>query len=268
LASADAVVHLAAESHVDRSIMGPSVFVDTNVRGTLTLLEACRAELEARPRPFRLLHVSTDEVYGSLCATEPPFTERTPLAPRSPYSASKAGADLLVRAYVDTFGLPAMITRCSNNYGPYQYPEKLIPLMIIRALRGERLPVYGDGLQVRDWLFVEDHAEALWSVLTEGRAGATYNVGGESEMRNVDIVRAILRELERPESLISFVTDRPGHDRRYAVDIGVIRRDLGWRPRHGFADGLRQTIKWYVEHPEWWESLLSEAYRVAESYLR
>ena len=259
----DAVAHLAAESHVDRSIMGPSVFVETNVKGTLTLLEACRAELGARPRPFRFLHVSTDEVYGSLGPDDPPFCETTPIACNSPYSASKASSDLLVRAYGETFELPALITRCSNNYGPYQFPEKLIPLMITRALRDEPLPVYGDGMNVRDWVYVEDHAEALWRVLVDGDVGAVYNIGGESEIPNLELVRRLLALLSKPDSLIRFVTDRPGHDRRYAMDISRIRSTLGWSPRRDFATGLSATVAWYLSHRTWWERVLSEAYRTA-----
>jgi len=259
----DAVAHLAAESHVDRSIMGPSVFVETNVKGTLTLLEACRAELGARPRPFRFLHVSTDEVYGSLGPDDPPFCETTPIACNSPYSASKAASDLLVRAYGETFELPALITRCSNNYGPYQFPEKLIPLMITRALRDEPLPVYGDGMNVRDWVYVEDHAEALWRVLVDGDVGAVYNIGGESEIPNLELVRRLLALLSKPDSLIRFVTDHPGHDRRYAMDISRIRSTLGWSPRRDFATGLSATVAWYLSHRTWWERVLSEAYRTA-----
>ncbi|HYX83063.1 MAG TPA: dTDP-glucose 4,6-dehydratase [Gemmatimonadales bacterium] len=259
----DAIVHFAAESHVDRSIMGPEPFVDTNVKGTMTLLEACRAELAARARPFRFLHVSTDEVYGSLGPTDPPFVETTALAANSPYAASKAASDLLVRAYVETFGVPAVITRCSNNYGPYQFPEKLIPLMITRALRDEPLPVYGDGLNVRDWLYVEDHAEALWRVLTGGAVGTVYNIGGESEIANIEVVRNLLALLGKPESLIRFVTDRPGHDRRYAMNIGRLRATLRWTPRRDFATGLAATVEWYLSHRTWWERVLSEAYRTA-----
>jgi dTDP-glucose 4,6-dehydratase len=265
---ADAVVHLAAETHVDRSITGPTVFVDTNVNGTLTVLEACRAELEARPRDFRLLNVSTDEVYGSLDPSDSPFTEHNPLGPRSPYAASKAAADLFAQAYVKTFHLPVITTRCSNNYGPYQFPEKLIPLMVIRALRNERLPVYGDGLQVRDWILVDDHADALWTVLTRGRQGATYNIGGGNQVTNIDIVKKILGIVERPESLITFVPDRLGHDRRYAMDTSTIKRELGWEPRHPFEQGLQRTVEWYRERSDWWSDLLEEAYRVAETYLR
>jgi dTDP-glucose 4,6-dehydratase len=265
----DAVVHMAAESHVDRSIMGPAVFVDTNVRGTLTVLEACRAELARSERPFRLLHVSTDEVYGSLGERDPGFTEATPLEPNSPYSASKAAADLLVRSYVATFDFPAIITRCSNNYGPYQFPEKLIPLMITRALVDHELPMYGDGLNVRDWLHVEDHARAIWEVLTRGRLGEVYNIGGESERPNVAVVRALLKTLGKPESLIRYVTDRAGHDRRYAMDCAKLRRELGWQPRHGFEAGLASTVQWYLEHRPWWERVLSEAYRASNAlYLK
>jgi dTDP-glucose 4,6-dehydratase len=259
----DAVLHLAAESHVDRSILGPAVFVETNVRSTLTLLEAARAELERRPRPFRFVQVSTDEVYGSLGPADPPFTEATPLAPRSPYAASKAGADHLVHAYVETFGLPAIVTRCSNNYGPHQFPEKLIPLMITRALRDESLPVYGDGLQVRDWIHVEDHVRALWTVLTRGAPGRVYNIGGAAEAPNLQIVRAILRLLGKPESLIRHVTDRAGHDRRYAMNAGRLRTELGWTPQHTLEDGLAATVAWYLEHRIWWERVLTEAYRAA-----
>src|SRR3989441_4799795 len=265
----DCVVHLAAESHVDRSIMGPAVFVDTNVRGTLALLEACRGELAERERPFRFLHVSTDEVYGSLGPHDPAFTESTPLAPNSPYAASKAGSDLLVRAYVETFEFPAIITRCSNNYGPYQFPEKLIPLMITRALADQPLPVYGDGENVRDWLHVEDHATALWEVLTQGRMGEVYNIGGRTERQNIDIVKALLRTLGKPESLIRLVTDRPGHDRRYAMNVSKIKQQLGWEPRYRLDDGLRKTVRWYVENPRWWERVLSEAYRASNAlYLK
>jgi len=261
----DAVVHMAAESHVDRSIMGPAVFVDTNVRGTLTVLEACRAELARSERPFRLLHVSTDEVYGSLGERDPGFTEATPLEPNSPYSASKAAADLLVRSYVATFDFPAIVTRCSNNYGPYQFPEKLIPLMITRALVDHELPVYGDGLNVRDWLHVEDHARAIWEVLTRGRLGEVYNIGGESERPNVTVVRALLKTLGKPESLIRYVTDRAGHDRRYAMNCAKLRRELGWQPRHAFEAALASTVQWYLEHRPWWERVLSEAYRASNA---
>jgi dTDP-glucose 4,6-dehydratase len=263
------VVHFAAESHVDRSIVGPTAFVETNVGGTLTLLEACRAELLREPRPFRFLHVSTDEVYGSLRPADPPFNEQTPIAANSPYSASKAGSDLLVRAYVETHHLPAVITRCSNNYGPYQFPEKLIPLMITRALRDEPLPVYGDGLNVRDWIHVLDHADALWVVLTKGAPGEVYNIGGEAETTNITIVRQLLRQLGKPETLIKYVTDRPGHDRRYALDITKIRTTLGWAPQRDLATGLADTVEWYLGNRTWWERVLSEAYRAAHAlYLK
>jgi len=262
-APVDAVLHLAAESHVDRSIMGPAAFVETNVMGTLTLLEACRAELAERARPFRFIQVSTDEVYGTLGPNDLPFNEETPLAPNSPYAASKAAADLLVRAYVETFALPAIVTRCSNNYGPYQFPEKLIPLMITRALRDETLPVYGDGKHVRDWIHVEDHARALWSVLTLGQVGRTYNIGGESETTNNEIVRRVLSALEKPDSLITYVADRLGHDRRYAMDISRMRRELDWSPKRQLPEALAETIAWYLNNRTWWERVLSEAYRAA-----
>jgi dTDP-glucose 4,6-dehydratase len=261
----DCVVHFAAESHVDRSIMGPAAFVEANVNGTLALLEACRAELAERQREFRFLHVSTDEVYGSLGPEDPAFTEATPLAPNSPYSASKAGSDLLVRAYVETFGLPALITRCSNNYGPYQFPEKLMPLMITRALSDEPLPVYGDGQNARDWLHVLDHADAIWTVLTRGRCGSVYNIGGEAEVANIEIVRRLLGALQKPESLIEFVQDRPGHDRRYAMDIQRMRQELGWTPTRRLETGLVETVEWYLTNRSWWERVLSEAYRAASA---
>jgi dTDP-glucose 4,6-dehydratase len=239
------------------------------VQGTLVLLNACREELARRARPFRFLHVSTDEVYGSLGPEDPAFTELTPLTPNSPYSASKAGSDLLVRAYVETFRLPAIITRCSNNYGPYQFPEKLIPLMITRALADQSLPVYGDGKNVRDWLYVEDHATALWEVLIRGGVGEVYNIGGESEQKNIEVVKTLLGTLGKPESLIRFVTDRPGHDRRYAMDITKLRTELGWQPQHSFERGLAATVTWYLAHREWWERVLSEAYRASNAlYLK
>ena len=270
---ADAVLHLAAESHVDRSIDGAAPFIQTNLVGTFTLLEAATAywrtlDAPARER-FRFQHISTDEVFGSL-GPDGKFSETTPYAPNSPYSASKAGSDHLVRAWHHTYGLPTLATNCSNNYGPYHFPEKLIPLVIIRALRGERLPVYGKGLNVRDWLHVEDHAEALVTVLQKGRPGETYNVGGDSERRNIDVVRAICRLLDamlpqsasRPhDRLIEFVADRPGHDARYAIDAGKIARELGWAPRRGFEDGLRQTVRWYLDNRGWWERVMSGAYR-------
>lgn len=249
------VVHFAAESHVDRSILGPRVFTSTNVLGTQVLLDAARSL--GTPR---FLMVSTDEVYGTLGA-EGKFTETTPLDPSSPYSASKAAADLVTLAYHRTFGLDVVVTRCSNNYGPYQFPEKLIPLMIINALEDKPLPVYGDGRQVRDWLHVEDHAAAIDAVLEKGRAGQIYNIGGNNEQYNIDIVKMILERLGKPESLIRHVTDRPGHDRRYAIDATKILRELGWAPKHRFPDALHQTIAWYLENREWWERIRSGAYR-------
>ena len=269
----DAVLHLAAESHVDRSIDGAAPFIETNVGGTYTLLEAALAywrtlDADARQR-FRFQHISTDEVFGSL-GLAGKFTEATPYAPNSPYSASKAASDHLVRAWHHTYGLPVLTTNCSNNYGPYHFPEKLIPLVIIRALRGEKLPVYGKGENVRDWLHVDDHAEALTTVLARGRPGESYNVGGDSERRNIDVVRGICRLLDemlpespnRPhEKLIEFVTDRPGHDARYAIDASKIRRELGWQPRHTFDNGLRDTVRWFLDHKVWWERIMSGAYR-------
>lgn len=249
----DAVINFAAESHVDRSIQDPEIFIKTNVLGTQTLLEASRREgIE------RFIQISTDEVYGS--AETGYFTEETPLAPNSPYSASKAAADLMVRAYHRTYGLPVNITRCSNNYGPYQFPEKLIPLMITNALEDRPLPVYGDGMNVRDWLHVEDHCSAIDLVLHHGRDGEVYNIGGNNERRNIDIVRLILRELEKDESLIRFVEDRPGHDRRYAIDATRIRNELGWKPRYSFREGIRETINWYIRNRKWWENIKSGEY--------
>ncbi len=268
-----AIVHFAAESHVDRSIHGPAAFVKSNVEGTFTLLEAARAywsALAAEEREaFRFLHVSTDEVYGSLTADAPAFTETTPYAPNSPYSASKAASDHLVRAWHHTYGLPVLTTNCSNNYGAFQFPEKLIPLIIANALAGKPLPIYGDGLNVRDWLYVGDHCAAIREVLARGRAGETYNVGGWNEMPNVDIVRtlcALLDEL-KPDAagsyarLITYVTDRPGHDRRYAIDARKIERELGWRPRETFESGIRKTVAWYLGHQEWVARVQSGAYR-------
>jgi dTDP-glucose 4,6-dehydratase len=247
-----AIVHFAAESHVDRSIAGPAAFIETNVVGTFSLLEEARAF----SGDIRFLHVSTDEVYGSLGPADPPFTETTPYAPNSPYSASKAAADHLVRAYHHTYGLPTLTTNCSNNFGPYQFPEKLIPLTIRNALAGKPLPVYGDGRNVRDWLYVLDHCEALHLVLERGRSGETYNIGGGAEEANIDLVTKICSLLDeaRPRQagkyaeLIAFVKDRPGHDRRYAIDSSKIARELGWRPRETFESGLAKTIRWYVEH--------------------
>ena len=268
-----AIVHFAAESHVDRSIDGPDAFVRTNVNGTFSLLEATRKwwrELAPELRAsFRFLHVSTDEVYGSLGATGL-FTEETPYAPNSPYSASKAASDHFVRAYHHTYGLPVLTTNCSNNYGPYQFPEKLIPLMILNALAGKPLPVYGDGMQVRDWLYVEDHCRAILTVLDQGQLGETYNIGGHNEMANIQIVNtlcAMLDELRpRPDGKpyteqITYVTDRPGHDRRYAIDAGKIGRELGWTPVETFATGIRKTVEWYLQNATWCERITSGKYR-------
>ncbi len=268
----DAVLHLAAESHVDRSIDGPEAFVRTNVLGTQHLLDAARrhlATLDGSGRDaFRFLHVSTDEVYGSLAA-EGAFTESSPYRPRSPYAASKAGADHLARAYWHTYGLPVLVTNCSNNYGPYQYPEKLIPLTLLRALAGEPVPVYGDGTNVRDWLHVEDHVDGLLAVLGRGRPGETYLIGGSSERSNLQVVHAILDALadlvpaERDyRDLIRFVPDRPGHDFRYAVDATRIRRELGWRPQQSFEEGITSTVKWYLEHGDWCTSVTAGRYRL------
>ena len=259
----DAVVNFAAESHVDRSILAPLAFVNTNVTGTASLLECCRSALRARTGQFRFLQVSTDEVYGSLGPTDPAFREDTPLAPNSPYAASKASADLLVRAYVETFDFPAMVTRCSNNYGPRQFPEKLIPLMAVRAMRDLSLPVYGDGMNVRDWIHVDDHCSALWSVLHDGELGRIYNIGGESEIANLDLVRRILEALNKPDSLIERVTDRPGHDRRYAMDISRVRAELGWSPSVPLQGGLESTIRWYADNQAWWARLLPESQKIA-----
>jgi dTDP-glucose 4,6-dehydratase len=250
----EAVMHLASESHVDRSILAPAVFIETNVRGTQVLLEAAR-ELGVK----RFLHVSTDEVYGSL-GPEGAFTEESPLAPSSPYSASKAASDLLALAYAHTFALPVVVTRCSNNYGPYQFPEKLIPLMIANALRGEALPVYGDGMNVRDWIHVEDHCRGLLRALEQGRPGQVYNFGARSERHNIDIVKQVLELLGKPESLIQYVRDRPGHDRRYAIDPRRAEGELGWAPRRRFEEALGDTVRWYVEHRGWWERILTGEY--------
>ncbi|MDR0716702.1 MAG: dTDP-glucose 4,6-dehydratase [Azoarcus sp.] len=268
-----AIVHFAAESHVDRSIHGPGEFIRTNIEGTFTLLEAARAYWNtldaAARRAFRFHHVSTDEVYGSLRADEAPFCEEHPYQPNSPYSASKAASDHLARAWFHTYGLPVLATHCSNNYGPFHFPEKLIPLTIVNALAGRTLPVYGDGLNVRDWLYVGDHCRAIRDVLAQGRPGETYNIGGGNEMTNIDIVRAVCALLDelRPdpagsrERLIAFVADRPGHDRRYAIDARKIGRELGWRPRETFESGLRKTVRWYLDHPEWVANVQSGAYR-------
>lgn len=247
----DIIVNFAAESHVDRSIADPERFVRTNVLGTQVLLDAA-----LKHRIAKFVQISTDEVYGTLGETGL-FTEETPLMPNSPYSASKAGADLLVRAYHETYGLPVNVTRCSNNYGPYQFPEKLIPLMIVNALNDQPLPLYGDGLNVRDWLHVEDHCRAVDLVIRHGRNGEVYNVGGNNERTNREIVETILRHLRKPESLITYVADRPGHDRRYAIDASKIRKELGWHPSIDFADGIRSTIEWYVSNREWWERILA-----------
>lgn len=268
-----AIVHFAAESHVDRSIASPAPFIRANVQGSFVLLEQARfywSELDdAEKLAFRFLHVSTDEVYGSLAADDPPFDETATYAPNSPYAASKAGADHLARAYHRTFGLPVVTTNCSNNYGPFQFPEKLIPLMILNALEGKPLPVYGDGGNVRDWLYVEDHCAALRAVLEKGRVGETYHIGGNSERRNLDVVTAICEILDemRPNAsigsrrnLVTFVQDRPGHDRRYAMDASKITRELGWRPAEGFASGLRKTVRWYLDHSAWVENVRSGAY--------
>jgi dTDP-glucose 4,6-dehydratase len=250
----DAVMHLAAESHVDRSILSPAVFIETNVRGTQVLLEAAR-EL----RVNRFLQVSTDEVYGSLGPTGF-FTEETPLAPSSPYSASKAGSDLLALAYAHTFGMHVVVTRCSNNYGPYQFPEKLIPLMIANALEDKPLPVYGDGQNVRDWIHVEDHCRGLLAALEQGKPGQVYNFGASSERRNIEIVKLVLELVGKPESLIQYVKDRPGHDRRYAIDASRAYRELSWAPRHRFEEALAATVQWYREHRGWWERIRTGEY--------
>lgn len=267
-----ALVHFAAESHVDRSILGPAEFIRTNIEGTFTLLEECRRYCETlagdyRSR-FRFLHISTDEVHGSLGPEDPPFSEKTPYAPNSPYSASKASSDHLVRAYHHTYAVPTLTVNCSNNYGPYQFPEKLIPLMIVNALKGAPLPVYGDGRNRRDWLYVLDHCDAIRTVLARGCPGQRYNVGGEQEISNLEVVTLICEVLQslRPskrsyEELITFVKDRPGHDLRYAVDIRKIRNELGWAPTESFRSGLRKTIEWYLANPQWIEDVTSGGYR-------
>lgn len=270
------VIHLAAESHVDRSITGPAAFIETNIVGTYTLLEAARhywnTLIEPAKQAFRFHHVSTDEVYGDLEGTTDLFTETTPYSPSSPYSASKASSDHLVRAWGRTYGLPVLITNCSNNYGPYHFPEKLIPLMILNALEGKPLPIYGEGNQIRDWLYVEDHARALYKVLTEGKVGETYNIGGHNEKRNIDVVYALCHLLEElapthPQGvnqyvdLITYVKDRPGHDVRYAIDASKIAHDLGWKPQETFETGLRKTVEWYLSNTEWVEHVKSGTYR-------
>ncbi|HCD4851709.1 TPA: dTDP-glucose 4,6-dehydratase, partial [Klebsiella pneumoniae] len=269
------VMHLAAESHVDRSIDGPAAFIQTNVIGTFTLLEAARHYWsglgEEQKQAFRFHHISTDEVYGDLHGTDDLFTEETPYAPSSPYSASKAGSDHLVRAWNRTYGLPVVVTNCSNNYGPYHFPEKLIPLTILNALAGKPLPVYGNGEQIRDWLYVEDHARALYKVATEGKSGETYNIGGHNERKNIDVVRTICAILDKVVAqkpgnithfadLITFVTDRPGHDLRYAIDAAKIQRDLGWVPQETFESGIEKTVHWYLNNQTWWQRVLDGSY--------
>ncbi|HBT1427759.1 dTDP-glucose 4,6-dehydratase [Klebsiella pneumoniae] len=271
----DIVMHLAAESHVDRSIDGPAAFIQTNLIGTFTLLEAARhyySTLDAaQKQAFRFHHISTDEVYGDLHGTDDLFTEETPYAPSSPYSASKAGSDHLVRAWNRTYGLPVVVTNCSNNYGPYHFPEKLIPLTILNALAGKPLPVYGNGEQIRDWLYVEDHARALYKVATEGGSGETYNIGGHNERKNIDVVRTICAILDKVverkpgnisqfADLITFVKDRPGHDLRYAIDAAKIQRDLGWVPQETFESGIEKTVHWYLNNQNWWQRVLDGSY--------
>lgn len=272
----DAVMHLAAESHVDRSITGPAAFIETNIIGTYQLLEAARHYWntlpENRKTAFRFHHISTDEVYGDLEGTEDLFLETTPYAPSSPYSASKASSDHLVRAWYRTYGLPVVLTNCSNNYGPFHFPEKLIPLVILNALAGKPLPVYGNGTQIRDWLYVEDHARALYKVVTEAAVGETYNIGGHNEQKNIDVVKAICELLEelapnkpeglaRYEDLITYVTDRPGHDLRYAIDASKIQKDLGWVPQESFETGLRKTVQWYLNNQAWVQHIQSGEYQ-------
>lgn len=273
----DCVMHLAAESHVDRSIDGPAAFIQTNIVGTYVLLEAARKYwstlTQEKRAEFRFHHISTDEVYGDLHGTDDLFTETTPYAPSSPYSASKASSDHLVRAWHRTYGLPVVLTNCSNNYGPYHFPEKLIPLIILNALAGKALPVYGEGLQIRDWLYVEDHARALYQVVSKGKVGETYNIGGHNEKRNIDVVHAICELLEefvpaKPEGvaaykdLITYVTDRPGHDLRYAIDAGKIARELNWTPEESFETGLRKTVRWYLDNENWWRQVLDGRYQL------
>jgi dTDP-glucose 4,6-dehydratase len=271
----DVIMHLAAESHVDRSIDGPAAFIETNVVGTYTMLEAARhywQPLDAeKKQSFRFHHISTDEVYGDLHGTDDLFTETTPYSPSSPYSASKASSDHLVRAWLRTYGLPTLVTNCSNNYGPYHFPEKLIPLVILNAVAGKPLPVYGDGAQVRDWLYVEDHARALYQVVTEGVVGETYNIGGHNERKNIEVVHTICDLLEelapnKPQGvdkyrdLITYVKDRPGHDMRYAIDAGKIDRELGWRPQETFESGIRKTVSWYLTNETWWRRVQDGSY--------
>ncbi|WP_454889317.1 dTDP-glucose 4,6-dehydratase [Serratia quinivorans] len=271
----DAIMHLAAESHVDRSIDGPAAFIETNIVGTYTLLEAARqywSGLDAQAKQgFRFHHISTDEVYGDLHGTDDLFTETTPYSPSSPYSASKAASDHLVRAWLRTYGLPTIVTNCSNNYGPYHFPEKLIPLIILNALEGKPLPVYGNGAQVRDWLYVEDHARALYTVMTKGVVGETYNIGGHNERQNIEVVQSICRLLdelapEKPagvvkyETLITYVADRPGHDMRYAIDATKIEEELGWAPEETFESGIRKTVEWYLANEQWWSRVKDGSY--------
>lgn len=268
----DTVAHFAAESHVDRSILGPDAFIQTNVVGTFTLLESFRNYWQEKGKPddYRFLHVSTDEVYGSLELDDPAFSETTPYAPNSPYSASKAGSDHLARAYYHTYGMPTLITNCSNNYGPYHFPEKLIPLMCINILLGKPLPVYGDGQNIRDWLYVGDHCQALDTVLHKGKPGETYNIGGNNEVKNIDLVYKLCELMDElapnlpvkpSEELITFVKDRPGHDRRYAIDATKIKTELGWTPQETVEGGLRRTITWYLNNRDWWQPLLSKDYQ-------
>ena len=268
----NAIVHFAAESHVDRSILGPAAFVETNITGTFTLLEAALKHWRSVSDPdrsnFRFLHVSTDEVYGSLDPDEPAFHEETPYRPNSPYSASKAASDHLVRAYFHTYGLPVVTTNCSNNYGPYQFPEKLIPLMIHNAIKGKPLPIYGDGQNVRDWLYVADHCDAILTVLEKGSLGETYNVGGLNEQKNLDVVQVLCTILDElnPEGaphnrLIAYVKDRPGHDKRYAIDCSKLQNDLGWSPKESFQTGIRKTVRWYLDNAKWVEKIVSGEYR-------
>lgn len=268
----DAVMHLAAESHVDRSIDGPAAFIETNIVGTYTLLQSTRkywdALAGAKKSAFRFHHISTDEVYGSLSPTDPGFTEDTPYAPNSPYSASKASSDHLVRAWHHTFGLPVVMSNCSNNYGPYQFPEKFIPVTILNALHGKPIPIYGNGENVRDWLHVDDHTRALYTILTRGRVGEKYNVGGGAERRNIDLARAVCKIMDElspvnapHENLMTFVTDRPGHDLRYAIDSSKTEGELGWKPAYTFEDGLRATVTWYVNNRDWWARFSDDSFK-------
>ena len=246
------MIHFAAESHVDNSIKNPNIFVETNVLGTLNLLNAA---LHHGEKDLKFCHVSTDEVYGELTEDEPAFTEEHKIAPNSPYSASKASSDLLVRSYAETFGMDTVMTRCSNNYGPFQFPEKLIPVMIAKAVANEKLPVYGDGRNIRDWIFVDDHNQGVWDVFLKGKSGEVYNLGGDAEMRNLEVVKTILKTLDKPESLISFVEDRKGHDWRYAMDFSKAKRDFGFTPTVSFEEGIQKTISWYLENQEWVNSV-------------